>query len=110
MTESKAADVSEATSCYCVATDLLETLSGKYALAVLCVLDAYGTARFKHLEAQLPTASTATLSARLDEFREAGFVRRRSYDEIPPRVEYSLTEDGRAVTDALAPLLTVAAD
>ncbi|MUW13570.1 hypothetical protein GJ633_02080 [Halorubrum sp. CBA1125] len=61
--------------------------------------------RFAEIEEHLPTASTSTISKRLDEFEEAGLISRTQYNEIPPRVEYSLTDDGDAVQARLEPLL-----
>lgn len=49
--------------------------------------------------------SSSTLSTRLDELREAGLLERERYDEIPPRVEYSLTHDGEELCELLEPLL-----
>ena len=61
--------------------------------------------RFVEIEAHLSKASTSTISKRLSEFNDAGLVTRTQYDEIPPRVEYALTEDGYAVRKRLEPLL-----
>jgi DNA-binding HxlR family transcriptional regulator len=51
----------------------------------------HGPIRFSELKTRLDVSS-ATLSARLSELVEVGFVERTSYDEIPPRVEYTGTE------------------
>ncbi len=54
---------------------------------------------------RLPTGITGTvLASRLRERETDGIVRRVSYDEAPPRVEYSLTGDGRRLDAALEPL------
>ncbi|WP_267640341.1 winged helix-turn-helix transcriptional regulator [Haloarchaeobius amylolyticus] len=53
--------------------------------------------RFSDLEERLAISST-TLSNRLSELTERGYVVRRSYDEIPPRVEYEATEKTHALT------------
>ena len=52
--------------------------------------------RFKDLETRLGISST-TLSNRLTELTERGYIRREAYDEIPPRVEYEATEKTRAL-------------
>ncbi|AUX08696.1 HxlR family transcriptional regulator [Halalkaliarchaeum desulfuricum] len=66
--------------------------------------------RFAEIEHHLPTASTSTISKRLDEFEGAGLVTRSQYNEIPPRVEYALTEEGEEVRDRLRPLLEWASE
>jgi DNA-binding HxlR family transcriptional regulator len=97
-------------ACFCPLEGTLATLSAKYAMQVVCAVGAFGEARFSDLEAAIPDASTSTLSARLDDLEDAGLVTREQYDEIPPRVEYALTDDGRALCERLVPLLEWAAE
>jgi len=91
--------------CYCPMSGLMETLGHKYALQLVCVVGAHGTVRFSDIERHLPAASTSTLSARLDELEGCGLVTRTQYDEIPPRVEYELTDEGLELQEHLEPLL-----
>lgn len=56
-----------------------------------------GSRRFMQLEHACPGISPRTLSERLDMLERQGIVDRRSYPESPPRVEYELTEKGRAL-------------
>jgi DNA-binding HxlR family transcriptional regulator len=66
---------------------------------------AGGTRRFRELEQSLAGISTRTLAERLRALERSGLVRRRSYPESPPRVEYELTDRGREllpVVDAMA--------
>jgi DNA-binding HxlR family transcriptional regulator len=58
---------------------------------------AEGRSRFCELERSLEGISPRTLSLRLRALEEEGIVVRRTYPEVPPRVEYSLTEKGRAL-------------
>lgn len=90
--------------CRCIATDVFELLGRKYAMDVVCVVATHETVRFGDVEAHLPEASTSTLSARLAELVDAGLVGRERYAEIPPRVEYELTDDGRELAERLRPL------
>ena len=92
-------------TCRCVATDLLDVLGRKYAMDAVCVVANHETARFGQIEAHLPDASTSTLSARLDELEAKGLVNREQYDEIPPRVEYELTDDGLELAERLRPVV-----
>ena len=80
-------------------------MSRKYAVQLVSIIGAHDSLRFAEIEEHLPTASTSTISKRLDEFEEAGIVSRTQYNEIPPRVEYALTDDGDEVRTRLEPLL-----
>lgn len=73
-----------------------EVVSGKWTLLVIRDL-ADGSSRFCELERSLQGISPRTLSLRLRSLEECGIVSRRTYPEIPPRVEYELTEKGRAL-------------
>jgi DNA-binding HxlR family transcriptional regulator len=97
-------------ACGCLLSDVLDLLGRKYAMEVVCVVAAHERARFGDVEAHLPAASTSTLSDRLDELEAAGLLAREQYDEIPPRVEYELTAEGRELGERLEPLLEWAAD
>jgi DNA-binding HxlR family transcriptional regulator len=92
-------------TCYCPLTGVIDTLSRKYAMQLVSIIGAHDSLRFAEIEEHLPTASTSTISKRLDEFEEAGIVSRTQYNEIPPRVEYALTDDGDEVRTRLEPLL-----
>jgi len=92
-------------TCYCPLTGVIDTLGRKYAMQLVSIIGAHESLRFAEIEDYLSSASTSTISKRLDEFEDAGLISRTQYDEIPPRVEYSLTEDGDEVRTRLEPLL-----
>lgn len=71
-------------------------LGDKWTLIVLRDL-ARGSCRFKSLEHSGEGISPSILTARLRELEDKGLISRRSFNEIPPRVEYTLTEKGRDV-------------
>src|SRR3982751_6544823 len=73
-----------------------EIISGKWTLLLIRDL-ADGRQRFCELERSLEGISPRTLSLRLRALEEHGIVERRTYPEVPPRVEYGLTEKGRAL-------------
>jgi DNA-binding HxlR family transcriptional regulator len=77
-----------------------EIISGKWTLLIIRDL-AEGRARFCELERSLEGISPRTLSLRLRALEEHGIIERHTYPEVPPRVEYALTEKGQA----LAPLI-----
>lgn len=91
--------------CYCPLQGVIDTLSRKYAMQLISIIGAHESLRFGDIEAHIPDASTSTLSNRLGEFEDAGLVARTQYDEIPPRVEYELTDEGEEVRTRLEPLL-----
>ena len=66
----------------------------------------HGTRRFGALRTALGDISPKTISQRLKLLEELGFVRRRAFAEIPPRVEYDLTEKGFALADIIAAIKT----
>jgi DNA-binding HxlR family transcriptional regulator len=86
-------------------TGVIDTLSRKYAMQLVSIIGAHDSLRFAEIEDHLPGASSSTISKRLSEFEEAGLISRTQYDEIPPRVEYALTDDGDEVRERLQPLL-----
>jgi DNA-binding HxlR family transcriptional regulator len=73
-----------------------EIVCGKWTLLVIRDL-ADGRSRFCELERSLQGISPRTLSLRLRSLEEEGILARRTFSEVPPRVEYALTEKGRAL-------------
>ena len=83
---------------------VLDFISEPWTLAVIHQLSV-GPRRTVELFSSFDGLSTKTLGARLKKLEHGGIVARRSFSEAPPRVEYSLTEKGRAllrVIDAIA--------
>ncbi len=70
-----------------------EVISGKWTLLILRDLSK-GINRFSGLERSLSGISPKTLSERLKQLEKSGVVTRKSFAEVPPRVEYTLTEMG----------------
>ena len=73
-----------------------EIICGKWTLLVIRDLAA-GRTRFCELERSLEGISPRTLSLRLRGLEEHGIVERKTYPEVPPRVEYLLTPKGEAI-------------
>ena len=73
-----------------------DVVCGKWTLLVIRDLAA-GSSRFCELERSLEGISPRTLSLRLRALEEEGIVARHTFPEVPPRVEYALTEKGRAL-------------
>lgn len=81
----------------------LDIVGHKWTLLVIQELLA-GPRRFTEIERSLGRANPKMVTARLRELEAAGLVSRTSYAEVPPRVEYALTERGRALAPAIAAL------
>ena len=77
----------------CATADII---CGKWTILVIRDLAA-GRTRFCELERSLAGISPRTLSLRLRALEDEGIVERHTYPEVPPRVEYSLTDKGRAL-------------
>jgi DNA-binding HxlR family transcriptional regulator len=82
-----------------------EIVCGKWTLLVIRDL-ADGRSRFCELERSLQGISPRTLSLRLRALEEEGVVRRQTYPEVPPRVEYALTDKGRALVPLIENMRT----
>ena len=89
----------------CPIRNVLSRISCKWPMLVLFTLSQRGTLRFNTLRRALPDISQKMLTATLRTLEEDGLVVRQVYAEVPPRVEYGLTELGRQmlpIIDALA--------
>ncbi|GAA1711412.1 helix-turn-helix domain-containing protein [Kribbella yunnanensis] len=82
----------------------MDVVSGKWKGLILWELDEHGIRRFAELRRGLPGVSEKMLTQHLREMEQDGLVVRTVYAEVPPRVEYSLTDDGRSLNAALTPL------
>ena len=100
----------EEVQCYCQLDGIMNVLSRKYAIQTICVVGALEPVRYAEIQESLGDVSSSTLSTRLDELTEAGVLDRQRFAEIPPRVEYRLTADGRDLCQLLDPLLRWADD
>lgn len=68
--------------------------SGKWSILIIFYLSE-GTLRFNELQRRLPEITQATLTKQLRTLEEQGMIIRKVYPEVPPKVEYSLSEIGR---------------
>ena len=84
----------------CPITKTAEVLGGKWSLPIIFSL-IKETKRVKELERQIEGINTRMLVKELKQLENNGIVVRKVYPEIPPKVEYSLTEKGRALKNVL---------
>ena len=88
----------------------LEVFGGKWKSRVICVLADKKTLRYSELRAELVNITDAVLSTTLKALIADDIVSRKSYDEIPPRVEYSLTDRAVSLLPHINSLITWAKD
>ncbi|WP_431940786.1 winged helix-turn-helix transcriptional regulator [Nocardia grenadensis] len=89
---------------FCGIDAAMDVISGKWKGLILWELDNYGVRRFGELRRGLPGVSEKMLIQQLRELEEDGLIDRKVYPEVPPRVEYRLTDLGRSLNTALEPL------
>ncbi len=75
----------------------LSVISGKWKIVIIWYLGQNGAHRFNELQRLFPKITHKILSNQLRELMEDGIVHREAYPEVPPRVEYSLTELGKSL-------------
>jgi len=95
--------------CYCPLEGIIDVISKKWALLIINAIGNYGSLRFSRISEELQGISPKTLADTLKQLQSEGLLKRESFAEIPPRVEYSLTEDGRGLREAVVPILIWAA-
>lgn len=85
----------------CPIRNVLSRFSDKWSLLILVNLQGKEKMRYKELMNAIPDISQKMLSSTLKQLEEDHFLNRKAYAEIPPRVEYSLTEMGKSFMPAL---------
>lgn len=81
----------------CPIRNVVARFGNKWSLLVLLVIDNAVIVRFKELGRMIPDISTRILSATLKTLEADGLINRKAYAEVPPKVEYSLTETGKSL-------------
>ena len=79
----------------------LSLISGKHKMVILYCLMEFEPVRFNELRRYLKTISDKTLSMNLKELEADDLIQRKEYPQIPPRVEYSLTNRGKSLMSVL---------
>jgi DNA-binding HxlR family transcriptional regulator len=96
--------------CPCPLNEAMEVLGSRWTLSIVVMLGNFSKLRFHEIEERLQGIGTKTLARRLKTLERMGIIRRESFPEVPPRVEYSLTDEGRRLRDASIPLMRWAAE
>ena len=93
------------TKTVCPLRYLTGIFGGKWKMPIICILADQTPKRYSVIKRRLSDITNMMLAQSLKELESDGMVSRKQYNEIPPRVEYSLTDKGRSVI----PILTAAA-
>lgn len=86
---------------FCTVDYALDIFGGKWKPRLLCILGHYKSMRYGELKTEMENISDAALADSLKELQEANIVERKQYNEMPIRVEYSLTMKGRSLLPVL---------
>ena len=81
----------------CPVRNIISRFSGKWSLLILCVLSENDSTRFNAIGKAIPDISPKVLTETLKNLEADGFINRRLYAEVPPKVEYSLTPLGQSL-------------
>ena len=79
----------------------MSLISGKHKMVILYCLMEYQPVRFNEMKRYLGKITDKTLSSNLKELEEDQLIVRKEYPQIPPKVEYSLTERGESLMNVL---------
>lgn len=96
-------------SANCPTRTVLDHVTSKWGVLVLVAL-SQGTHRWAELRRTVQGVSEKMLASTLRTLQQDGFVTRTAYPEVPPRVEYSLTDRGRELSERMLPLMDWIAD
>ncbi|MBQ6733657.1 MAG: winged helix-turn-helix transcriptional regulator, partial [Lachnospiraceae bacterium] len=77
---------------------------GKWKILILCVMDQKDTVRYGELRRSIVGITNTMLANSLKEMESDGFVNRKQYDEMPVRVEYTLTKKAKSIIPILLEL------
>lgn len=94
----------------CPIRDILSRLGDKWSMLVLITLKANGTMRFRDIDRTIGDISQRMLTVTLRSLEADGLIARTVYAEVPPRVEYTMTQLGESLMPHLAGLVSWASD
>jgi DNA-binding HxlR family transcriptional regulator len=94
----------------CPVSGVIDVISKKWSLLIIAVLGNHSSMRYNNILKELKGVSPKTLADTLKELAEAGIISRKAFNEIPPRVEYTLTKDGEKLRNVTLPMIRWAVD
>jgi len=94
----------------CPIKHLLGVFGGKWKLPIICTLASGEPQRYSIIRRRLGNITNVMLAQSLHELEAAGIIHRRQYNEVPPHVEYTLTERGKSILPTLTQAAAWAAE
>lgn len=94
----------------CPIRNILSRIGDKWSMLVLYTLETDEAKRFKELQRNIPDISQKMLTATLKMLEADGLVKREAFAEVPPRVEYSLSDKGKTLLPHINALISWATD
>jgi len=91
--------------CLCPLEGIINLIAKKWAILIISIIGHHEKIRFTDIARRLDRISPKTLADVLKDLQKENLIHRESFSEIPPRVEYSLTEDGKQLCEAVLPLI-----
>jgi len=91
--------------CLCPLEGIINVIGKKWAILVISIIGHHEKIRFNEIMHHLEGISPKTLTDVLRDLGNENLIHRESFSEIPPRVEYSLTDDGKQLCEAVLPLI-----
>ena len=89
---------------------MIKMFGGKWKLPIVCMLSGETPLRYSMIKRKLGDITNMMLAQSLKELEADGIVHREQYNEVPPRVEYTLTEKGKSILPALTQMVKWSAE
>jgi DNA-binding HxlR family transcriptional regulator len=96
---------SDGVICLCPLEGIIDIISKKWALLIINEIGNHKRIRYNDLMKELQDISPKTLADMLKELRKHNLIKREAFNEIPPRVDYTLTIEGESLREAIIPIL-----
>ena len=91
--------------CLCPLDGMIDTIGKKWSLLIINEIGNHSKLRYNELMSELKGISPSTLASMLKDLKKEDLLQKEAFNEIPPRVEYSLTTRGIELRQAIIPLL-----
>lgn len=86
---------------FCPIRDIIERVNDKWSMLTILALGGYGKQRFNEIRKLIPDISQRMLTVTLRNLENDGLITRKVFAEVPPRVEYALTDLGDSLMEQL---------
>jgi DNA-binding HxlR family transcriptional regulator len=103
--DSNSSASSSSAICLCPLEGVIDIISKKWALLIVNEIGNHKRIRYNELMKELDKVSPKTLADTLRDLVKQNLIKRESFNEIPPRVDYTLTKEGKELREAILPIL-----